>query len=209
MNDLLKYGAIGITGAIVLFVGVTFTLVPAEYGVSRTREIPVACDVVFDHVNNVVLAQTWSPWKDGDDTMKVTLGSPTEGVGAWYSWTSENSGEGKLTIKVAERCERIENALDFGAMGKGVGYWTFEASGDDSTKVTWGMKARASGVMDRWFGLFIDGMVGPQFERGLELLDDVTQKAPPPPPKTAMPGEGEGTAEDVPVMGGGASAEGF
>ncbi len=65
----------------------------------------------------------------------------------------------------------MESEIDFGDMGMGKGYWNFAQDGND-VKVTWGMKTNmGANPIARYIGLFMDGMVGPDFEKGLKTME--------------------------------------
>ena len=171
---MLKKVLIGLIGLVVAFVGVGLFL-PSEYMASRSIEIAAPSHVIFDLVDDLKKNEQWSPWIKADPTMKLTFGDKTKGEGATYDWTSENSGDGTITILKSVPHTSIENALDFKSQGKGTGSWTFAESGDQ-VKVTWSMKGDAgSNIVGRYFGLVIDSMVGSQFEAGLADLKKISE----------------------------------
>ncbi len=172
---IVKKLLIAIVVLALLLVGIGF-LLPQKYGVERSLAISAPPETVFDHVNHLQKNEAWSPWAASDPTIKTTYSSSVaQGVGAWYSWTSENSGDGKLTIEVSDRPKRIVNNLDFMESGSGKGYWTFEAT-NDGTIVTWRMEGDAGNdPIARWFGVFMDGFVGPHFDDGLARLKKVSE----------------------------------
>ncbi|MEL7367730.1 MAG: SRPBCC family protein [Myxococcota bacterium] len=150
-------------------------LLPKDYRVERTTIINAVPNTVYSHVIDLKKNEAWNPWKRADPTMKITYADTSSGAGAWYSWTSKDSGDGKLTIMKAESGQRIENALDFGDMGTATGFWTFEPEGQQ-TKVTWGFYGSSEGdLIMAYFGLFMDMMAGPDFEKGLQNLKEVVE----------------------------------
>jgi hypothetical protein len=162
----LKRTIIALVATTAVFFAVGLAL-PSEYGVERKLLVDAPAERAFDEVNNLENYNLWSPWKAADPTMKVTYGEKRVGEGASYSWTSEESGEGTLTITSSTPHERIETDLDFGEMGTAKGYWVFVEKGD-SVEVTWGFAGDAgANIPTRYMGLMMDGMVGPQFEAGL------------------------------------------
>ncbi|MEM7678025.1 MAG: SRPBCC family protein, partial [Myxococcota bacterium] len=133
-------------------------LLPQDYRVERSLVIDAAPNTVYSHVIDLKKNAAWNPWSRADPTMKTTYAETSSGTGAWYSWTSENSGDGKLTIVKAEPGRRIENDLDFGDMGTATGFWTFEPKGKQ-TKVTWGFFGNTEGdLIAAYFGLFMDSL---------------------------------------------------
>ena len=166
---LLRIVAIVAGVATAAVVGVGF-LLPSDYGAERSIVVAAPPEVVFDQVNDLRKNEAWSPWKAKDDTMAITYSDEPVGEGAWYSWTSKNSGSGKLVITRSVRGEALETSLDFAEQGKAQGYWKFEAV-DGGTKVTWGLRGNSGmNVAGRYMGLMMDRFVGPDFEDGLARL---------------------------------------
>ena len=149
---------------------------PSSYEISRTKTLEAPVDVVYNNVSDYRNWEEWLPWKEEDPTMKISYGEQTKGVGASYSWESEQ-GPGSMKMAAAVPNESIANELDFGEMGSSKSAWKFEPV-DGGTKVTWGMTAEESPFMMKVFAAMsggYDNMMGPMFERGLEKLDSVTQ----------------------------------
>ena len=42
----------------------------------------VKAKVIFDQVNDLKMWEKWSPWVEGDSTIKVTYQGPGKGIGA-------------------------------------------------------------------------------------------------------------------------------
>ena len=174
---VIKSIGIGLLVLVIVVVAVGF-LLPAEFTLSRSTTINAPIEVVFDQVVDLEKNEAWSPWAKADPTMKMSYGEKTVGTGASYTWTSEKSGDGKLTIREVEQNQRILNDIDFGGQAA-TGHWDFEASGE-GTKVTWSMKGDAGGnIIGRYMGLMVDMMAGPQFELGLAELKKIAETAPP------------------------------
>ena len=142
---------------------------PSDYRVERSTVIDAPPATVFEQVNNLEEYVAWMPWDDEDPNMQITWGQSRVGEGASYSWTGDES-TGSMTIAESVPNERVVNSLDFDEMGQAIGYFNLEAVEGQKTRITWGIEGQARNTMDRWFGLVMDGMVGPYFERGLETL---------------------------------------
>ena len=70
---------------------------------------------------------------------------------------------------------RTTTELDFGAMGKARASLEL-APVDGSTAVTWGFKTTLNGIMERWFGLMFDRLIGADYEKGLLRLKAAAEK---------------------------------
>lgn len=148
---------------------------PDKY-ISRSIRITAPIETVFAQVNDLENWNTWSPWKAMDPGMEIEYGPSRVGAGAWYRWSGEKAGEGRLTITRSVPHESVETSIDFGSMGMGSGSWRFSGN-DGAVDVTWGFTSHGRHLLDKVFHLFLDGMLGPQFESGLAALKDSAESA--------------------------------
>lgn len=133
---------------------------------------------VFDLVNGYRRYNEWSPWYERDPQAKYSLADPETGKGARMSWASERSDVGKGTQEIVEsvpgKLVRMEHDLE--GMGPSDVSFKLEPAGS-GTRLTWDMAADLGGnPLSRWMGLMMDGMVGPDFEKGLASLQKVAEK---------------------------------
>lgn len=154
--------------ALVLLLGL---IAPREFTTERSIVIGAPPAAVFNAVNDLAEWESWSPWKEMDPSMRVTLGERTVGEGAFYTWEGEQTGSGKLSILLSRPNERIENELVFDGMGASRVFWTF-AEVDDSTGVTWGFTTEVPFPFNAFFWLQGMGALNRDFERGLVLLKE-------------------------------------
>ena len=81
-----------------------------------------------------------------------------------------------MTISKLEAPSHFENDLDFGANGQGKGTFEFQAQGESQTSVTWRMNTNMGiNPIGKIFGLFMDSVVGADFEDGLKRLRVVAE----------------------------------
>lgn len=165
-----------IVGILLGLIFIVFAITPAflesEYSTERTVLVQAPIDVVFAQVNNVKNWTKWGPWMK-DETLKVQFGDKTEGIGASYSWTSEDSGNGILSIAKLEQNKSLNTDLNFDG-SQANGFWKFEQQ-NEGVKVTWGFNGVAENYFQRYFSLVIDMMAGGMFEEGLENLKEVAE----------------------------------
>lgn len=168
---LLKWLLRIIVVVAVLFVGIAF-LLPREVSVARSIEINAPASEIFPHFNNLSATQAWSPWLERDPNVKVTYNDIPEGAGSSMVWASENPQVGIGSQEIVESVEntRVVTDLDFGPQGTAQA--TFElAEANGVTNVTWGFVTDTGmNPMARWFGLMMDGFLGPDYELGLSNL---------------------------------------
>lgn len=187
---------------IVLLAVVATFFLPSDVHVERDRVIESTPDVIYIQVADVKNWPAWMPWLKHDPNMKMEYSENTVGAGAWYSWTSDNPdvGSGKLTILEAEENKSLKTQIEFVGMGTSNGTWTFVEEGE-GTKVTWGYDGDVSSpmVIGKFLGLFMDGMLGPDFESGLASIDSIVKLIPPAPAYTIE--IVEETVESSPYLG--------
>ena len=173
---VLKLSALVLLALAVVVVG-TGAILPKDFSIERSIEINASPEAVFDEVNSLKKWDAWSPWIARDPSIANAYSGPEAGVGAIVTWTSEKSGDGKQTITLSERPDRIETTLDFGDMGQPKAYWTFEPSGE-GVKVTWGLNGTTSGPLGGYFARMMDDWVGADYEDGLARLKEVVEARP-------------------------------
>ena len=161
---------------VVALVAVAYVL-PRETQVQRSITIDAPPSRVFPHVNAMQATEAWSPWLDRDPDVQLTYEGPDSGVGNRLIWTSEHPqvGNGTQEITLSTPDERVETALDFGALGTADAWFALQPAGD-GTQVTWGFTTDAGmNPMSRWMGLMMDRWVGADYEKGLAKLKAVVE----------------------------------
>lgn len=165
---------------LLIFIGLPLLIslfLPSKVHVERSRVIEAPVDVIFNQVNNLKKWRNWSPWLSIDPNMKINYKGPESGKGASYSWVSDDKqvGNGRLSILKSVPHDTIIIEMDFMENGKSKGSYFFQEQ-DKGVKVTWTMDSDMGlNPIGRWFGLFMDKMVGPDFENGLANLEKVAK----------------------------------
>ncbi len=166
----------GLLGVILLLVVIAFFL-PSGYRVERSIVINADAERVFTEINNLKNWTKWMVWIKRDPNMKVVYDGPEAGVGAKQSWTSETEGSGELTITESVPGRSIRYDLhfpDFDTRSKGT--MTLEPA-NGGVKVTWSDEGSLGyNPVYRYLGLFMDSMVGSDFEAGLKSLKNVAEE---------------------------------
>jgi len=157
---------------IIAVLGIIGMLLPRDVTVARSIEIDAAAADIFPFVNDLRAGVDWSPWLSQDPETRLIFSEVATGKGATLDWASDNGnvGSGRMEITDVRPNERLEVALDFGAMGMADAFWDFvEVSG--KTTVTWGFATdMGAGPAGRWMGLMMDSWIGADYQRGLENL---------------------------------------
>ena len=165
---------------VVLLAGIVLAVaafLPAEYHVSRSIEINKPVDLVFNTIDNFKDRPAWDPWLSQDPDAEVTYAGPDSGVGASYSWKGKIIGAGKLTVMEVEENKSIKSKLEFfePKMAASQIWWQLEPTAN-GTKATWTNRGDLSYPIERLFGPMLDGMLGPDFEKGLINLKKVVEE---------------------------------
>ena len=172
MKSFLKVIAVIIV--LILLIGV---LLPSATHVERTAIIKGNPESVFKLINNLKDWEKWSPWHKIDPKMVIVYSDTVEGVGGSYSWKSDhdNVGNGKMTITESSAFSMVKTDMNFMENGIAKGGFYLKPL-PEGTEVKWTMDSDAGwNIIARYFGLMMDKFVGPDFEKGLHLLDSVAQ----------------------------------
>jgi effector-binding domain-containing protein/uncharacterized protein YndB with AHSA1/START domain len=187
---------IALVAVCALAFGVAFFL-PASAHVERSTTIAAPAHVVFAILNSYKRYNEWSPWYEYDPAARYTYSGPAEGVGARLAWASDKPevGSGWQEITASEPPRRVVTHLDFGDQGSADASFRLEEKGG-STVVTWGFDTVFDSVVERYFGLVLDKLVGGDFEKGLARLKTLAE-ADTRKPADAQPVQAQPTLEEV------------
>jgi hypothetical protein len=164
MIKKLLYLLMGIL-ALVLIVA---ALLPGSYTVERSIEIAKPPEVVYPLVADYNNWLKWSPWPKMDPEAKHEVTGAPGASGHSWSWEGETSGSGSMTLAVAEENRSIQSKLVFKEpMASEADDFILLEPTPTGTKVTWRNSGNLPYPVGRFFGLGLEGMLGPQFEEGL------------------------------------------
>lgn len=172
---------------IVLLVGLAFVL-PDRAHVERSVTILRPPSQIYLLLTNLRRFNDWSPWYRRDPAATYVYSGPDSGVGAKVAWKSERSdvGEGSQTLVAAVPEQVVSFELDFGPRGTSTARFDIAAQNGE-TRVVWSLDSKLPlnlddrfgwGVVGRYLGLFMDRMVGPDFDSGLANLKQLAEQFP-------------------------------
>jgi len=176
---MLKKIAIVILALLVLLIVASFFL-PRRIHVERSATIGAPPSTVFTLVNSFKRFNEWSPWVEKDPKATYTYSGPGAGVGAKIAWVGDPNtvGTGSQEIVESRPHTLVRNRLEFTGEGPSDATMTLQAEGT-STKATWALDTDLGwNPVSRYFGLFFDRMIGPDFEKGLVNLKALAEKQP-------------------------------
>jgi hypothetical protein len=169
-------GVLVFLAVVLLLLLVVALFLPSSYHVERSITIACPDSVVYEQVIDFHNWQKWDPWSEADPEATYSIQGAPRGVGSIWSWEGEIVGTGSQTIVAAEEDRMVENKLVFTqpqAM-EAVNTWSFESI-DGETKVIWSMHGKLDYPVGRYVGLFMEQMLGPDFEKGLKNLKRVSE----------------------------------
>ncbi|HEY9103188.1 SRPBCC family protein [Chitinimonas sp.] len=173
---LLKRLVLGLAGLVALLL-VIGLLLPSHYAVQRSTEIQAPADKVFAHLDAPAAWKAWTVWNRRDPQMKIAYSGPERGVNAAWRWESATEGNGGMVFTAIDPNRQLTYRLEFPDMGMvSTGVLLLEPAGN-GTRVTWTNEGdMGRNPVNRYFGLLMDKMVGPDFESGLANLKQIVEK---------------------------------
>lgn len=165
---------LGILAVLVVLFLILGLIQPNDFHFERYTNIDASKSDVFKHVNDVKAWEAWGPWME-DETIEITYGENTVGEGASYSWDSENSGSGDLTISESIPGESIKTDVNFGGGGPANGFWKFEDGENGGTKLTWGMDFTIPYPMNATAIFMNDDQMNSMYDTGLANIKELVE----------------------------------
>lgn len=176
--------ALKIVGIIILIlvviVGGFIVLGPSEGYLERSTVINASKATVLAEVSNMKAFNKWSPWFELDENAKYEWNESFIGVGAKLTWYSEKDdvGNGSMEIvAVSENGVKYQMLFDEdndGSLENNVDSPAFASltmsEDEDKTTVKWTFEVSNMSGFGKVFLLFLDGILGPQYEKGLQNL---------------------------------------
>ncbi|WP_129717816.1 SRPBCC family protein [Pedobacter sp. SYP-B3415] len=160
--------------AIIFFLG--GLLLPSTYSVSRSAEIKAADSVVYQNIANFNNFRQWNPWAKMEPTAKVTVSGETARPGHTYAWEGKETGSGEMKITEVTPNKVTNIHLRFIKPFENESDTRFDLTPAGSgTRVTWTMSGECSGTASKWMSLMMDGMIGKDFESGLQSLKEKSE----------------------------------
>jgi hypothetical protein len=168
-------------GLVALFFAVAL-LLPRTAHLERSISTDASPATVYGLVNGFQRFNEWSPWAKLDPNTRYTYSGPQTGVGARMDWASANAdvGSGSQEIIAAEPDRSVTNRLDFGMGKPSTAVIRLDPEGA-GTRITWSLDSDFSdSLLGRYFGLMLERLVGPDYERGLAQLKALAESTTPP-----------------------------
>lgn len=154
-------------------------ILPSSPRVAREAIIDAPAATVFSLLNNFRQVNEWSPFSEDDPNARVDISGPLSGVGATVTWNGRIIGQGRRTITESIEFERIVSETHAGDDLTSSSEIDLEDVGG-KTRITWRWQRHFGlNLAGRYFGVFLDGIRGPQLEKELQRLADMAERLPP------------------------------
>lgn len=147
---------------------------PSDTRVERSGVINAPASDVQALLADFNTFQKWSPWKEYDPNMKITVEGEPGKPGHKYTWEgNKDVGKGTMVLD-AINGDTVHQTLDMGWGPSKVYMVTKEENG--ATNLTWGFYAKTP-FFFRPMGLFMnmDKMLGGDFEKGIVNLKTLAE----------------------------------
>ncbi|MGK7397454.1 MAG: SRPBCC family protein [Candidatus Cyclobacteriaceae bacterium M3_2C_046] len=170
MKNIKKIG-VGVLGLIAVLMIISIFM-PSDVMVERSVMIKAPKEEIFQQINNLKNWEKWSPWHQLDPNMELVYEGPESGEGAAYHWHSSkrNVGDGSLMITKSVPFELIEADMDFQKESPARASYKLEEQ-PEGVLVTWSLQTYLGpSPYYKYLGLFLDDLVGPEFEKGLHNI---------------------------------------
>lgn len=168
---------IGVILLVLLFAGIGLAL-PAHFKVERSVTIAAPAEKVYPLIAAPSQWKRWSAWNQRDPKMQIEYAGPAAGAGARWTWRSKTEGNGQMEFTEAVPSQRLAYRLSFPESGmQSTGLLRLEPQGS-GVRVSWSNEGNMdANPVNRWFGLFMDRLVGPDFEAGLTNLKRLAEQS--------------------------------
>ncbi len=177
--------ALKIIGIIVLVIVLSIAgfiiSLKGEGHLERSITINAPAEKIFTVVNDFGYNDKWSPWFMIDPNTKYVFSENTVGVGAYYTWESDNPEvmSGRQEILDSKANEYVNTKMEFKDMTGEYTAAVILKSVDGGTEVTWTYEGKADAVGEKFFIDYLtESMLAPSYEEGLQNLKKLVEGMP-------------------------------
>lgn len=175
MKKAVKF-SMGLVALLLALVLVGGWLLKPTYRVERSLVIKAPAAAIYAHLDSPEGWKRWGAWYRRDPAMQISASGEPQGQGALWSWASASQGNGSMQLTAAEAGQRIAYELRIEDFAPSSGELRLEPEGA-GTRVIWLMQGDVGGnPINRWFALFMDRLVGPDFDEGLANLKQLAER---------------------------------
>lgn len=175
---IIKFLGIFVVVVILFYIGLA-VIAPSSLVVEESIVIEAEPSLVYPNVACFKNWEPWNPWDAMDSTNVNEFSEQLCGVGSWYSWKGEKTGEGRQEILDAEHEKYIKCELVFGMSPvPQTSEWFFQEV-ESGTKVTWNYIGTESSFLERPMNLLGKYFLTEVYRSGLDNLKNVVESMEP------------------------------
>lgn len=151
---------------------------PSTIKIERSIEIDRPVEEVYPYVADYANWPAWNPWSEREPGAINTFSEPSMGEGAHWEWEGEEIGKGSLTVLQMKENEFLQSKISFIEPweNEAKDSWKFTAIDEQQTKVSWTNEMELDNMLERYYVIFLDMILGEQMEKGLEKLKQVAEE---------------------------------
>lgn len=168
--------------AIVVVAAVVGYFLPSQIAVDRSITVSAPKSEVYTVLNSLRAFSRWSPWSERDPHILFSFEGPDAGVGQKMKWQSQDTAVGAGSMEIVEtlRDEKIVMAINFSGTANARSSLALEDATGGGTRITWSFGYSVGGnPFAHYVALMMPGVVGKEYERGLERLKKYVEAIPP------------------------------
>ena len=163
--------------AIVLLIAVVGLFLPSTVSLERSIVVNATAEKIYEQVNVLKNWEQWNPFLKMDPKSKIAYNDIPAGAGATYTWASDKTGEGTMTILNSTPYSSVKFQLEFKGQGLSQSEFHFDQAGANATKVIWSFSSDiGNNPFSRVFWTFGTTMMGDAFDSGLKDLKAQAEK---------------------------------
>jgi hypothetical protein len=150
----------------------------SKYTVKRSAMVNAEASRIYPRIATLKEWDKWSAWGKASDTNAIfTYEGPESGTGAVWKWDGPRLGNGEMKMLKCVPNESVEYQIGFEHNAfRGHGVITLEKEGA-GTRINWvGDGDFGSNPFYKLAGLFMDKMLGGNFETGMNNLKVEAEK---------------------------------
>ncbi len=181
MKGFLRF-LLALLGVVILGILVLGLVEPKDFVLTRSIVINAPKAAVRDQVMTFKNWHNWSPWYKKDSTVQMTYFGTDGTPGSGYHWVGSTSetGEGTMT-NTGETADKMNFTLHMikPMQAESQGYFNVVDTANRQTVVTWSITMHHGYPMNA-INLFMDKMLGPDFDNGLQYMKTYVEAPPAP-----------------------------
>lgn len=172
---IIKNLIIGLAVLVIGLAGIGM-LLPSEFRVERSIMIQAPASDIYPHIADLREWRKWGVWFQRDPNMQVEYSGEVGEVGMKSAWQSQQEGSGEMQLLHVVPDQNLRYSLYFPEFDMGsTGEFMLKDKGG-TTQVVWADYGDVgNNPMNRYFALFMDDLIGPDFEGGLKNLKGLVE----------------------------------